>query len=118
MILFSLVACITADNFLEKSTSVGCARLYECDKGGFESAYSDMNDCKETSVDDYGDYFDCYAENCEFDAGEANDCLKAERTDTCEEITSGDYLNDCDYTQIYNSCDDSALTECLLGVVF
>lgn len=116
MILFALLGCVTAQNYYEKSVAVGCARLEECDKGNFEAAYSDAEDCRETNVDNTKELVDCYVEHCDFDAGAANECLAAMRTASCEDISNGSYVNDCD--DVYTDCDESSLTECLLNEVF
>ncbi|MSP54626.1 MAG: hypothetical protein EXR69_03330 [Myxococcales bacterium] len=116
MILFALLGCVTAQNFSDKSVAVICARLEECDKGSFEAFYSDANDCRNSTLEDSRELLDCYAENCDFDAGAASECLAITRAASCEDYSSGAYVQDCE--EIYTDCDESSLTECLLSSVF
>ncbi len=117
-VLLSLVGCLSAESFDDQFAGAECALVYECDKAAFESNYDDVGECQEDFVDYTEEYYDCYLENCEFDAGEASDCLNAINTSDCEAYADGDYLSDCDYADIFDDCDDSDLSECLLDALF
>lgn len=116
MLILALLACVTEDNYLDRSVAVSCDRAEECDKGSFESAYDDQADCRDQYAEASAGLSDCYAENCTFDAKQAAACLQAARTATCDAWTNGDYTSECD--TVYTDCDDVDLAICVAGVVF
>jgi len=106
--LLLLVGCTpTPANFLAKSSEIGCSRYEECEKASFEDAYTDHGDCVEETLDDYQDYYDCLAEECDFDPKDATDCLAAVRADDCDDLfNNGEFADSCDITDIYECSDD------------
>jgi hypothetical protein len=113
MLILALFACVTAENFVAKSDAVLCQRTAECDKGAFEGRWSDQGECRDELDGQNDDVVSCYRDNCTFDDAEANDCLKAMRTSTCDEFTSGDYASDCD--NVWQDCDMVDVALCLVG---
>jgi hypothetical protein len=98
--LAALTACGTSEGgFLEDYTRVSCDRAKDCYPDDFETVYGTEADCR----DEFAEFFDEDAfADCEFDRGEANDCLDAVRGASCEEIESGDAWSACD--GVYTEC--------------
>lgn len=114
MFILSLLACVTAENFNAKQAGLWCVRAEECDKGSFEAAYDDQGECRDEFVSTSDDYIECFIENCDtFDAEQANQCLQALRTDSCAQMSEGDYLSDCDWTGVWSDCDDVDVALCI-----
>lgn len=109
-----LFACVTADSFPQKATNVLCERYYECDRGAFESAYSDLADCKDD--DALIAYYECFNESCTFVAKAASECLSEFRSQSCEDLVEGRTPNACE--DIYEDCDESELLTCAADAAF
>lgn len=111
-----LMGCITEGNVETKLAKTYCDRYEECDRGDFEEDFTSRNDCVETTAD--GDLFECFEEaGCEFQPDKAAECRRAAASATCQEFTSGDYLEDGNCDEIYD-CTDSQAVEagaCALG---
>ena len=80
------VGNITEDNYAEKAADIACRTLAKCERGYYESEYSDMADCRDEIQDDLEDLGeDLDDAGCDFDEGEAQECLDTLNTLTCEE---------------------------------
>lgn len=96
LLLVSLLGCITADNFPDQLGAALCDRLEECAQAAFDAVYDDLGECQ----DDFSSSLDSSAlDDCDFDAGEANACLKSVRETTCDDIFS-------DAPSWYGACED------------
>lgn len=113
MFIFALIACISVENFDEHTVAVTCQRQEECNKSAFEDVYDDQGECQDDVADYYEDLYDCYVENCEFDAAAASSCLSDQRSASCDDWSSGDAGSDCD--EVFTDCDDVDLALCLVG---
>jgi hypothetical protein len=95
-----MVGCIPPKeaDYPDVWAGVDCARQQECDKGAFESDWSDMDDCRSQMADfadsvmDAQDLF-----GGEYDSKHAGECLSAVRTATCEEFQNNDFNGNCDH---------------------
>ena len=106
---------MTSENFNAHLGTLECQRAEECDKGAFESSYSDQAECQDDYLNNTENIATCYIDHCDdFDAQQANQCLKALRTDTCESYQQGDWFSDCD--SVYTGCDSVDLALCIAGV--
>lgn len=111
--LLLLTACVTQENYLEKSVKVWCDRQYECNKSAFESAFTDMSDCIDTLIDDGEDDAECFNQECTFDPEAARACLHDQSTASCEDWSSFDFTDDCN--DVYTDCDYVDLAVCYAG---
>lgn len=100
--LSTLGACVsvgnvTEDNFAEKSAQLGCKMLEKCNRGYFESEYSDQADCIDELEEDTEDMMDAADDaDCDFEEDEAQKCLDTFAASTCEEYYEGDAWDDCE----------------------
>lgn len=103
--------CVSQDNYLEKTATVFCDRLYECDKSSFEANYSDKKDCVASLVDDYEKADSCQAEECVWDGKAAKSCLSDQADASCDDWASLNWGLDCD--EVYTDCDTVDYAVCL-----
>ncbi len=101
-----LATPIDQDNFYETFTREGCKKLKQCSRGYFDSEYSDVNDCVDSIMNDADDYglLDTL-DSCDFDDGNAADCLDTFVSSDCEDWYQGDAYDDCDFADIYDNCE-------------
>jgi hypothetical protein len=93
LVLLSLIACVTQENFNDQFATTVCQRTEECNKGGFDSAYDDVQEC----VDDLDpDGLNDAYEDCTFDAEAGAGCLKDIREADCEDFQALQWGSDCD----------------------
>lgn len=111
--LLGSAGCVTQDNYLERTATVFCDRLYECDKSAFEANYSDKKDCVEGLVDDYEKADVCQAEECVWDGQAARSCLSDQADASCDDWASLDWGLDCD--EVYTDCDTVDYAVCIAG---
>lgn len=82
-------------DFPEEFGSTYCKRIKECDKGAYESDYTDKEDC----IDDWADFADTMLDLGDLLGGDYNEemgreCVTAIKDATCGEIDDGDV--ECD----------------------
>lgn len=113
MFILALIACTNVENYDEQTIAASCQRWDECEKASFEDNYDDLGECQDDQADYFEDLYDCYVENCEFDAQQASACLASQRSVSCEDWGAGDFGSDCD--DVFTDCDDVDLALCLVG---
>jgi hypothetical protein len=96
ILVLALAACgVEREDYPKVYAKATCAKLYKCDRGNFENAYSSMGDCRadwERLADDIADAFDLFGE---YDPGVAGKCVRAIRSASCDEFDNGDYDAAC-----------------------
>ena len=106
---------ITEDNWAESFAKTYCKQLQECEKGYFESEYSDLEDCEDEVKDDAEDAAEAADDaDCNFEEDEAQECIDSLHTSSCEDFYDLEYLDDCD--AIYD-CDGAVSTPGDTGTV-
>ena len=99
------------ENFIKKSTEIGCRYAKKCEKDDWDEAgYDSVKDCRDDLVSD--DEADAFAEACEdFDRGAARKCLaglrKAKRK--CDEDAASDEQEEA-CAEVCGSLDIGELT--------
>ena len=97
---------ITEDNWAESFAKTYCKQLQECERGYFESEYSDLEDCQDEVKDDAEDAAESADDaDCNFEEDEAQDCVDSMHASSCEDFYDLEYLDDCD--KVYD-CDGSS----------
>lgn len=87
---------VDEDNWSEKSATAMCKSMEKCYRAAFEAEYDDVADCVDNQMDladEYSDYYD----DCDFDDGNAQDCL-----DSINEADCGDFYDDPE--DVYEAC--------------
>lgn len=88
---------ITEDNWAESFAKTYCKQLQECEKGFFESEFSDLDDCEDEIKDDVEDAAESADDaDCNFEEDEAQDCVDSIHESSCEDFYDLDYVDDCD----------------------
>ena len=84
----------------------GAGRLYrsgQCNRGYFDSEWSDMQDCTDDVTDDVGDLIDDMDDlNCDFDDSNAQECVETFVAADCEDFYEGDAFDDCGVSEIWD----------------
>jgi len=110
--LLVLTACgPNKNNFSGKLTQVSCVRLEECALGTFESLYTSVDDCIARSGAAGEEMADCMSGLCEFDKGNADQCLTRVELADCDEIVDGSAYSDC--AEVWTNCEGAE--ECSTG---
>lgn len=118
LVLPLLTGCLTPSSFQAQQSKVICDRQEECERTVFEATYDDAKECR----DDYDVLLEgvwgCQEQACSFNTKSASSCLKALKTASCTELTTGAALGDCE--DVYEDCDFAELAICfaLNGVSF
>lgn len=103
---------VTEQNVGDLVARAGCERARECGDDAFEGLYGDdVEACVEVWSDLLGGT--CQQTYCRFDAVEAQACLPAMRSTTCD----GNVLDEPACQQVWVDCDEDAGRWCLLGEV-
>lgn len=111
-----LLGCVTEANFGGKTATLLCKRYAECDRGAFESTYSDVPDCVDENEPALTDYYDCLASECDFVAGKAAECLTGYRQESCSDVSEGKTPSECE--DVYDGCDDADYVACAIDAAF
>ena len=98
-----LVGNIDEDSLPAQYAGPICKNLQRCERGYFESEYSDMADCRDEVADNLEDLVD-YADDqdCDFDEDEAKECLQSINSVSCEDWYEGDASDDCE--DVFEGC--------------
>lgn len=110
-----LVACMTQESVLPRTSAVVCNRFAECDQGTFESLYDSVAECRDDYESALEGYVACLNDACTFVPAAAAGCLADYRRASCEEVTAGDPLDDC--ASAWVECDESELLLCTLDEI-
>ncbi len=87
---------VSEDNWSRTFSATYCNQLQKCQRGLFESEYSDLEDCK----DEVEEALENAAEeaedaDCDFEEAEAQDCIDSLHASDCDDFFEQDYLEDC-----------------------
>jgi hypothetical protein len=110
--------CLTPSSFQAQQSKVICDRQEECERTVFEATYDDPKECR----DDYdallGGVWAARSRPAASTRRARPSCLKALKTASCTELTTGAALGDCE--DVYEECDFAELAICfaLNGVSF
>lgn len=89
----TLVACsVPEEDFPEEYGKTVCKQLKKCDKGDYESAYDDDEDCR----DDWAEVADFILDLGDlggqtYSEEKATDCLQSAKQASCAEFEDGDF---------------------------
>ena len=97
------LGAITEDTLPARVAGPYCDNLRRCNRGYFDSEFSDMADCVDETEEDFEDLVeeaDDYG--CDFDEDEARECVQSLRSSSCEDWYEGDTLDDC--SDVFDDC--------------
>lgn len=107
-VTLTLAGCIgqvDEDNYAQKYSPVYCQHTKQCNRGLYESEWTDLNDCVDTVTDDIEDLIDDMDDRgCDFDDDDARECIETFAQSDCEDYYEGDAFEDCGVNQIWD-CD-------------
>lgn len=107
--------CLTEGNFNQKLSKDVCQKFKECQRSDFDSEYSSVGDCVDSSDGDPAT--ECLeAAGCEFRKDEARDCRQAVSGSSCEEFSELEWVDNCVDIYECNSEQQAEFVECISEV--
>lgn len=104
-----LGACTTPLTYGNDAARASCNHQKTCEPEAYDALWSDDASCVDTVTLAFGG--SCYIDHCnEFDASNANSCVAALRSATCDDDANS---NSGDCAKVWSDCESLALLACL-----
>ena len=104
LLLFSSVIAtgcgggVSEDDFGKEAAKSICAKMFECNEAMMSKVYADEAACEDALSADMDP--GAKTDDCNYDAGAADDCLDAFDAMSCDDVKAGNMPSECDDDKI------------------